>query len=135
MRCTRRQLNFEIECNNSYKIGMNTIANKLFSISKMISLGMLHLTFVHCKKLAKIQFLKYGQTWYMTPPPPHHKGRFWLSIHDTGWCLKIVWIVPYLRYTLYVTYGWCITDRQNLRLGWFYFNLYWPTLGILYVPE
>ena len=64
-----RQLNFEIECNNNYKIGMNTTANKFFSLSKMISLGMIHLTFVHFKKLAKIQFLKYGRTWYMTPAP------------------------------------------------------------------
>ena len=69
MRCTTRQLNFEIECNNNYKIGMNTTANKFFSLSKMISLGMIHLTFVHFKKLAKIQFLKYGSSWHPPPSP------------------------------------------------------------------
>ena len=62
MRCSTRQLNFEIEHNNSYKIGMNTTLNKFFSLSKMMGLEMLHLTFVHFKKLAKIKFLKYGKT-------------------------------------------------------------------------
>ena len=62
IRCGTRQLNFEIECNNNYKIGMNTTANKFFSLSKTIGLGMIHLKFVHFKKLAKIQFLKYGRT-------------------------------------------------------------------------
>ena len=62
IRCTTRQLNFEIQRNNTYKIEMNTTSNKLFSLCKMISLGMLHLTFIHFKKLAKIQFLKNGKT-------------------------------------------------------------------------
>ena len=68
MRCTTRQLNFETERNNIYKIGMNITANKLFSINKLISLAMLHLTFVHFKKLAKIQFLKYGKLKTCHPP-------------------------------------------------------------------
>ena len=62
IRCSTRQLNFEIERNNAFKIGMNTTSNKFYSLSKLISLGMLNLTFVHFKKLAKLQFLKYGKT-------------------------------------------------------------------------
>ena len=62
MRCSTRQINFEIERNNNYKIGMNTTSNKFSSLSKLVGLGMLDLTFVHFKKLAKIQFLKYGKT-------------------------------------------------------------------------
>ena len=60
--CTSRQCNFQICRSNHFKIGMNTTANKFFSLSNMISLSMLNLTFVHFKKLAKIQFLKYGKT-------------------------------------------------------------------------
>ena len=62
IRCSTRQLTFEIERNNSYKIGMNTTSNKFYALSKLIGLGMLHLSFIHFKKLAKIQFLKYGKT-------------------------------------------------------------------------
>ena len=62
MRCSTRQTNFEIELNNNYKIGMNTTSNKFSSLSKMVGLSMLNLTFVHFKKLAKIQFLRYGKT-------------------------------------------------------------------------
>ena len=47
IRCSTRQLNFEIERNNAFKIGMNTTSNKFYSLSKIISLGMLNLTFVH----------------------------------------------------------------------------------------
>ena len=61
MRCSTRQTKFEIERNNNYKIGMGTTSNKFSSLSKMDGLGMLNLTFVHFKKLAKIQFLKYGK--------------------------------------------------------------------------
>ncbi len=60
--CTSRQTNFQISRRNNFKVGMNTTANKLFALSNKISLGMLNLTFVHFKKLAKIQFLKYGNT-------------------------------------------------------------------------
>ena len=62
IRCSSRQINFEIGRDNVYKIGMNTISNKFFALSKLISLGNLNLEFVHFKKLAKIQFLKYGKT-------------------------------------------------------------------------
>ena len=37
-------------------------ANKFFYISDQIGLNLLNLSFVHFKKLAKIQFLKYGKT-------------------------------------------------------------------------
>ena len=61
--CTGRQLKFEIIRNNKTKIGMNTISNKFFHISKLISLDLLNISFVHFKKIMKIQFLKYGKTW------------------------------------------------------------------------
>ena len=60
--CSRRQINFELFRNNVYKIGMNTSANKFYHISKLIGLDKLNLTFVHYKKLMKIQFLKNGKT-------------------------------------------------------------------------
>ena len=57
-----RQTMFQILRNNSTKIGMNTTANKLYQITKMIPLSSLLFTFVHYKKLMKILFLKYGKT-------------------------------------------------------------------------
>ena len=53
---------FEIEKNNTFKIGMTTTSNKFGALCKIISLRMIHLSFVHFKKLAKIQFLKYRNT-------------------------------------------------------------------------
>ena len=60
-------LSFENLCkipllNNRRKIGMNTTANKFYCITDLIGLDQLNLSFVHFKKLAKIQFLKYGKT-------------------------------------------------------------------------
>ena len=60
--CTGRQLKFKVLRNFSNKIGMNTTANKLYHLNDLISFSMLNLDFVHFKKLAKIQFLKYGKT-------------------------------------------------------------------------
>ena len=60
--CTGRQLKFKIIRTNTRKIGMNTTANKFYCISDQIGLDTLSLNFVHFKKLAKIQFLKYGAT-------------------------------------------------------------------------
>ena len=60
--CTSRQLSFQIFKNNKTKIGMNTLANKLHFISGTVSFSMLNMGFVHFKKLAKIQFLKFGRT-------------------------------------------------------------------------
>ena len=60
--CTGRQLKFQIFKNNTNKIGMNTTANKLFHVNNLIGLDMLNLSYVHFKKLAKIQFLKNGNT-------------------------------------------------------------------------
>ena len=62
MVCTRRQLNFEIHRNNKSKIGLNCTANKLYPLSGKIPLDMLSKDFVYYKKLAKIMFLKYGNT-------------------------------------------------------------------------
>ena len=60
--CTSRQLKFKTLRTNTRKIGMNMIANKIYCISNQIGLDLLNLSFVHFKKLAKIQFLKYGKT-------------------------------------------------------------------------
>ena len=59
---TSRQTTFEILRDNSSKIGLNTTSNKLYHINKQISLLALSYSFVHFKKLMKIQFLKYGKT-------------------------------------------------------------------------
>ena len=40
---------------------MNVTEDKLYHINKQISLNALGLTFVHFKKLMKMQFLKYGK--------------------------------------------------------------------------
>ena len=60
--CTGRQLKFEILRNNRSKIGMNSFSNKFYHVSKLIGLDNLNLTFVHFKKIMKIQFLKNGKT-------------------------------------------------------------------------
>ena len=59
---TRRQINFEILRTNKTKIGMNSTENKFYYLNKQIGLDKLNLTFVHYKKLMKIQFLKNGKT-------------------------------------------------------------------------
>ena len=60
--CTPRQLNFETFRNNKSKIGLNTTVNKLYHVSKLISLDVLNHNFVYFKKLMKLQFLKNGKT-------------------------------------------------------------------------
>ena len=62
MVCTSRQVNFQVCRSNCFKIGLNTTANKFYALNNKIGLGMLNLSFVHFKKLAKIQFMKYGKT-------------------------------------------------------------------------
>ena len=47
---------------NSYKIGLNTTSSKFYNLKKQIGLATLNLSFVHFKKLMKIQFLKFGKT-------------------------------------------------------------------------
>ena len=44
------------------KIGMNTLSKKFYHVSRMIGLDLLNLSFVHFKKIMKIQFLKNGKT-------------------------------------------------------------------------
>ena len=68
--CTSRQLKFKVFRNNKLKIGLNTTANKLHCISDLIGYDMLNFGFVHFKKLAKIQFLKFGKTWIHPCPIP-----------------------------------------------------------------
>ena len=60
--CTSRQTNFQIFRKFNTKIGLNTTANKLFPLNNMIGLDRLNLNFIHYKKLAKLQFLKNGNT-------------------------------------------------------------------------
>ena len=62
MICTGRQTMFQIWRENKSKIGLNTTANKFYSLSGKIALNSLNFSFVHFKKLMKIQFLKYGKT-------------------------------------------------------------------------
>ena len=62
MTVTSRQMMFLIFKNNSTKIGMNTTSNKFYQLTGKITLNSLGLSFVHFKKLMKIQFLKYGNT-------------------------------------------------------------------------
>ena len=59
---TRRQLFFEVFRSNQSKIGLNASENKFYHINKQIPLNTLNFTFVHCKKLMKMLFLKYGKT-------------------------------------------------------------------------
>ena len=74
--CTRRQLNFEVIKNNNYKIGLNTTGNKFYHINKQIGLDKLNLSYVHFKKITKIQFLKYGKTWKLKADHhPSHRPR------------------------------------------------------------
>ena len=60
--CTGRQINFQFLRKFNTKIGLNTTANKLCPLNNLIDLGRLNLNFVHYKKLAKLQFLKNGNT-------------------------------------------------------------------------
>ena len=60
--CTGRQVNFQILRKFSTKIGLNTTANKLYPLSNLINLDRFNMSYVHYKKLAKIQFLKNGKT-------------------------------------------------------------------------
>ena len=60
--CTSRQINFQTFKKFNTKIGLNTTANKLFPLNNMIGLDSLNLKFTHYKKLAKLQFLKNGNT-------------------------------------------------------------------------
>ena len=62
MICTRRQINFAIFRNSNSKIGFNTTANKFFYLNDKIGLELFNLTKINFKKIAKIQFLKYGKT-------------------------------------------------------------------------
>ena len=59
---TSRQVNFQILRNNVRKIGLTTTTNKIYNLNNAIRLDRLNLGFVHFKKLAKIQFQKYGKT-------------------------------------------------------------------------
>ena len=53
---TSRQINFLILRNNRRKIGINTTANKLYSLNNLIGLDRLNLNFLHYKNLLKFNF-------------------------------------------------------------------------------
>ena len=59
---TSRQTLFLIFRDNSTKIGMNTTSNKFYQLTNKITLNSLAVTYVHYKKLMKVQSLKYGKT-------------------------------------------------------------------------
>ena len=59
---TSRQNVFVIFRNNATKIGMNTTSNKIYLVTSKISLDTSNYSFVHFKKIMKIQFLNYGKT-------------------------------------------------------------------------
>ena len=90
--CTSRQTSFKILRTNNGKIGMNSTSNKLYHLNKLIGHNTLSLTFVRCKKLMKIQFLKYGTTWNSLIPCNELFSGKWL---------KIFRIVPLLRVIIY----------------------------------
>ena len=60
--CTRRQINFQIFRINKLKIGINTTANKLSHLNKLIALEKLNHNKAQFKRFAKSKFLKYGST-------------------------------------------------------------------------
>ena len=62
--CTGRQINFQIMRKFNTKIGLNTTANKLYPLNNQINLERFNMSFVHYKKLAKLQYLKNGKTWF-----------------------------------------------------------------------
>ena len=70
LRTCLKNNSFYVFRNNKLKIGLNTTANKLHCISDLIGYDMLNSGFVHFKKLAKIQFLKFGKTWVHPWPIP-----------------------------------------------------------------
>ena len=53
---TTRQSNFEILRDNNVKIGMNTTSNKFYCLSGKVNLLFLNLSYVHFKKVMKVQF-------------------------------------------------------------------------------
>ena len=59
--CTGRQIKFEILRNFNSKIGLNTLANKLYPLNGKMDLIFLDMGFVQYKKIMKVQFLKYGK--------------------------------------------------------------------------
>ena len=62
MTSSRRQTLFLNFRDNSTKISMNTTANKFYHLTGKVTLNFLNLSFVHFKKIMKIQFLKFGKT-------------------------------------------------------------------------
>ena len=66
IRCSTRQLTFELVRNNTYKIGMNTTSNKLYALSKLVGLEMLHLSYIFLWLSPKCanHWDLFGSYWY-----------------------------------------------------------------------
>ena len=60
--CTSRQVMFETHRANKSKIGMNSLENKLYHVSKLILMDKLNWSLPLYKKHMKLQFLKFGNT-------------------------------------------------------------------------
>ena len=57
---TGRQTKFSLFKNNNFKIGLNILQNRFYTLSNLIDLDKLNLPFPAYKRLMKIQFLPYN---------------------------------------------------------------------------
>ena len=123
--CTRRQLKFKIFRNSNSKIGFNTTANKLFYLNDKIGLELLNLTKVHFKKIAKIQFLKFGKTWSWSELQTSYKYVFCYKLVMTSNAIPWAWNF-YLKSILNMCFWMClniITPQGNIsRYLWLHLD-------------
>ena len=73
--CTKRQLNFELLQNFRSKIGSNTTANKLYPLSKVISLSVLGLDYVHFLVIFSLTLM--GHFKHNTPKQHSHDSTMY----------------------------------------------------------
>ena len=59
---TRRQTHFEIQKTNKFKIGLNTLSNKLYCLNNQIELNILNLPFYAFKNLMKTKYLIWNNS-------------------------------------------------------------------------
>ena len=97
--CTRRQTLFQIVRTNNYKIGRNTAANKFYPINGFIGLDTFNPSFVHYKKLLKIQFLKYGKMWFV-----------WMNHWEWKSIITMIIVMRFRLYNWISEYRACIFD-------------------------
>ena len=94
--CTGRQLQFEVIISNRSKIGMNSIKNKFYQIPKLIGLDLINLSFVHFKKMMKIQFKKWYELSKFITNTEKAKLLWSLKIGKLNCYIKN-WVVVYYR--------------------------------------